>query len=164
MPKAVRPRINETTTDTIRTLIWEIFSASSHLEKIRRAWAQLLDITGPQWLIMMALETLDTGDGVPVGEVSSKLHVNSTFITAQTKQLESAGYIKRSTSSLDARVVLLSLTDRAIKTIAGFSDRREQVNDFIFGTLSHKELRETVDHLTLIRGRMEKALLMIGSD
>lgn len=162
--KPARPRIDEATTDATRTLIWELFSASSHLEDIRRAWAQFLNISGPQWLIMMAIETLDTGDGVPVGEVSSKLHVNSTFITAQSKQLESIGYIKRTASKLDARVVLLSLTDRAIKTIAAFSDQREQVNEFIFGILSPKELQDTVETLTLIRGRMEKALRMIGFD
>ena len=71
--------------DVIRRFIWEIASISVHLEELRQFWAKALGISGPQWMILMALSDLDKEDGVPVNVVSKMLHVDPSFVTTQSK-------------------------------------------------------------------------------
>ena len=49
---------------------------------------------------------LDTGNGVPVKDVSAMLHVDPSFVTTQSKMLEKNGFMRRVPSRQDARVVL----------------------------------------------------------
>ena len=66
-----------------------------HLEEIRQFWAKTLGISGPQWMILMAMADLDKADGVPVNVVSKLLHVDPSFVTTQSKLLEKKGFLRR---------------------------------------------------------------------
>lgn len=150
--------------ELVQTLVWNILSINSHMEDIRYFWAGVLQITGPQWLIVMAVHDLDRGNGVPVREVSAKLHVDPSFVTTQTKALEKNGFMRRKTSSEDARVVLLSLSDKAYKGLANLATRQESVEDYIFGDLSNEELERFTETLTMLRVRLEKASLRLAAE
>src|SRR6201985_446709 len=93
--------------DLVRRFTWEVASINVHLQEIRYFWAKTLGISGPQWMILMALADLDEKDGVPVNAVSKKLHVDSSFVTTQSKLLEKKGFLRRKTSAEDARIVLM---------------------------------------------------------
>ncbi len=82
-----------------RQIIWDIVSINSNLEEMRRHWARKFGVSGPQWMILMAINDLDQGEGVPVGEVSAKIHAVSTFVTTQTKLLEQRGLLSRVSST-----------------------------------------------------------------
>src|ERR1700754_1181803 len=118
--------------DVIRRFTWEIASISVHLEELRHFWAKTLGISGPQWMIIMALADMDQDDGVPVNAVSKKLHVDSSFVTTQSKLLEKKGFVRRKSSSADARIVQMSLTDKTYKHLASLAAEQEAVNEFIF--------------------------------
>jgi MarR family transcriptional regulator, organic hydroperoxide resistance regulator len=150
--------------ELVQTLVWNILSINSHMEDIRYFWAGVLQITGPQWLIVMAVHDLDRGNGVPVREVSAKLHVDPSFVTTQTKALEKNGFMRRKSSSEDARVVLLSLTDKAYKGLANLATRQESVEDYIFGDLTNEELERFTETLTMLRLRLEKASLRLAAE
>jgi MarR family transcriptional regulator, organic hydroperoxide resistance regulator len=150
--------------ELVQTLVWNILSINSHMEDIRYFWAGVLQITGPQWLIIMAVHDLDRGNGVPVREVSAKLHVDPSFVTTQTKALEKSGFMRRKPSSEDARVVLLSLTDKTYKGLANLSTRQESVEDYIFSDLSNEELERFTETLTKLRLRLEKASLRLAAE
>src|ERR1700742_2892568 len=96
--------------DVDRKFLWDIISTSIHVDEIQSFWAKSLNISSPQWMILMALSDLDHGQGVPVKDVSTKLHVDRSFITVQSKLLENDGLVRRIPSRNDARVVLLSLS------------------------------------------------------
>src|SRR5258707_12271333 len=96
--------------DLIRRFTWVIASMSVHLEELRYFWGKALGISGPQWMLLMALAEIDQDDGVPVNVVSKKLHVDSSFVTTQSKMLEKKGFIRRKTSTDDARIVQMYLT------------------------------------------------------
>src|SRR3954466_7303740 len=118
-PRDDLPKKGENRTEVIaREFAWDLVAINTHLEDIRRFWAESLGVSGPQWLILMAISELDQGKGVSVGEVSSKLQVNSTFVSAQTKELERSGLLTRTASPSDARIVLMSLTELARREIA----------------------------------------------
>src|SRR3982074_3916112 len=84
--------------DIGRRFAWEIVSINVDLQEIRYFWAKALGISGPQWMILMALADLDQGEGVPVKVVSKMLHVDPSFVTTQSKMLEKKGFMRRKTS------------------------------------------------------------------
>ncbi len=79
----------------VREFVWDVISINVHLEEIRSIWARNLGITSPQWLILMAVNDLDRGKGASVRAVSTKLHVDPSFVTTQTKSLEKNGFVRR---------------------------------------------------------------------
>jgi MarR family transcriptional regulator, organic hydroperoxide resistance regulator len=150
--------------DVIRRFTWAIASISVHLEELRYFWAKTLGISGPQWMILMALADMDQDVGVPVNAVSKKLHVDSSFVTTQSKLLEKKGFLRRKPSPDDARVVQMSLTDKTYKHLASLAAQQEELNEFIFAELDNQELDELTNKLTALKGRLEKACLKVVVD
>ena len=148
--------------DIARQFAWEIAAINVHLQEIRYFWAKALGISGPQWMILMALADLDQGEGVPVKVVSKMLHVDPSFVTTQSKMLEKKGFMRRKTSGDDARVVQMSLTDKTYKHIAALTSQQEELNNFIFGEFSDRELREFTGKLAALKNRLEKASLKVA--
>src|SRR5260221_11805551 len=150
--------------DVIRRFGWVIAAISVRLEELRYFWGKTLGISGPQWMILMALAEIDQDDGVPVNVVSKKLHVDSSFVTTQSKLLEKNGFIRRKTSTEDARIVQMSLTDKTYKHLASLAAQQEALNEFIFAELSNKQLDELIDTLSGLRNRLEKGRLKVIAD
>jgi len=150
--------------DTIRRFTWVIASISVHIEELRYFWAKTLGISGPQWMILMALADMDQADGVPVNAVSKKLHVDSSFITTQSKLLEKKGFLRRKTSTEDARIVQMSLTDKTYKHLASLASQQEALNDFIFAEFDDQQLDEITSKLSALKNRLEKACLKVVVD
>jgi DNA-binding MarR family transcriptional regulator len=150
--------------DAARQFAWEIASIGVHLEEIRHFWAKALGISGPQWMILMALVDLDEADGVPVNVVSKMLHVDPSFVTTQSKLLEKKGFLRRKPSERDARVVQMSLTDKTCKHLASIAARQEALNEFIFEGFDGRELIEFTGKLSALKNRLEKARLKIALD
>jgi DNA-binding MarR family transcriptional regulator len=155
----LRPPIGELNEEIVREFLWDVVLLGTFLEDIRRIWANALGVSGPQWLILMAIDDLDVGSGVSVVDVAKKIRVRGTFVTAQTKSLERSHLLVRKLSATDARIVLMSLTEEARNRIAKLSARRKKLNAFIFSDLDDRSLRDITDKLTLIRNRVERASL-----
>ena len=150
--------------DAVRRFTWAIAGIGVHLEELRYFWAKALGISGPQWMILMALADLDQDDGVPVNAVSKKLHVDSSFVTTQSKLLEKKGFLRRRTSDEDARIVQMSLTDKTYKQLAALASQQEALNEFIFSEFGENELDDLNNKLTALQHRLEKATLKVVVD
>lgn len=150
--------------DVIRRFTWAIAAIGVHLEELRYFWAKTLGISGPQWMILMALADMDEDDGVPVNVVSKKLHVDSSFVTTQSKLLEKKGFVRRRPSTEDARIVQMSLTDKTYKHLAGLAERQEALNEFIFSELNDKQLDDLNNTLAALKSRLEKATVKVTAD
>ena len=162
--KSDQPKPPTKNQDMVRRFAWEIASINVHLQELRYFWAKTLGISGPQWMILMALADLDKGDGVPVKVVSKMLHVDSSFVTTQSKLLEKKGFMRRKTSEDDARVVKMSLTDKSYKHIANLASQQEALNEFIFAEFSDRELTEFTGKLASLKNQFEKACLKVAMD
>jgi len=110
-------------------------------------------------MILVTLAELDRDKGVPVNAVAKKLHVDSSFVTTQSKILEKKALLRRKTSAEDARVVQMSLTDKAYKQMAELASRQEAVNEFVFGRLDGEELGDLTQKLAELSQQLEKACL-----
>jgi MarR family transcriptional regulator, organic hydroperoxide resistance regulator len=159
-----QPQPSARNQDLAMRFAWEIASINVHLQELRHFWAKTLGVSGPQWMILMALADLDKGDGVPVKVVSKMLHVDSSFVTTQSKMLEKKGFMRRKTSAEDARVVQMSLTDKSYKHIANLASQQEALNEFIFAEFSDSELTEFTDKLASLKNQFEKACLKVAID
>ena len=142
-------------------VIWDIFALSHYTDVVRRILAGMLGVTGPQWLIVTAIDDLDTGNGISVGTVSAKLHVNQTFVVAQSKLLEAGGFLSRRSSEEDARVVLLSLTERTRRGLQKIAPQRNEIKDFIFSELTDRDLKDFSATMSSLRAQIERAGLIL---
>jgi len=150
--------------DIIRRFTWEISSINMYLEELRQFWARTLGISGPQWLILMAISDLDKDDGVPINVVSKLLHVDPSFVTTQSKLLEKKGLLRRRPSPTDARVVRLSLVDKTQKHIASLNEQYKTIREFVFQEFDEDELTEFTAKLATLKGRLEKACVRLSLD
>ena len=144
-----------------RRLTWAIAAVSSRLQDLNQFWAETLGVSGPQWMILMAVDHFKTASGAPVREIATKLEVDPSFVASQSKLLEKAGFLDRSTSKEDSRVVLLSLTALAQTKILVLENRRSTLNQFVYEDLSPRELDDFVSKLTSLSKRLEKASLRL---
>jgi DNA-binding MarR family transcriptional regulator len=161
-PVAARDRTRNH--DLIKRFTWEIASISVYLEELRQFWARAIGVSGPQWMILMAISDLDKDDGVPVNVVSKMLHVDPSFVTTQSKLLEKKGLLRRKPSPTDARVVRMSLTDKTYKHLATLAAQHDAINEFIFAEFGEGELTEFTNKLAALKNRLERARLKVAVD
>jgi len=124
----------------VRDFIWNIVEIHSQIEEIHKGWADMLGITEPQWLILMAIDELDEGRGVSGVAVANKLRIHPAFVTNQTKKLEHMELLARVTSPDDARFLQISLTQKAQAEITKLSQKRQMINSTMFGGLDDQSL------------------------
>ena len=84
---------------------------------IYRPLLEPLRLTHPQYLVMLAL--WQHGD-LSLTEVASLVHLDPATVTPLVRRLETLGYVHKTRSERDARVVTISLTDvgQSLRTVA----------------------------------------------
>lgn len=95
-----RPQVTE-------LLCFSLYSASHAFTQLYRPLLDKLDLTYPQYLVMM---TLWHRDGQTVKELGKTLFLNSSTLTPLLKRLDGAGLITRIRNPRDEREVLIHLT------------------------------------------------------
>lgn len=146
-----------------RQISREIASIHAHLQTIRDFWARALGVTGPQWVILTALQELDRGEGVPVNAVSNRLLVDSSFVTTQSNLLEKNGFVRRKMSQEDARVVLMSLTNKTYRGMSALVERQSELEAFIFEEFADQGLDEFLLTIMALKLRLRKAAAKAAS-
>ncbi|MHC4047927.1 MarR family winged helix-turn-helix transcriptional regulator [Bradyrhizobium sp. 23AC] len=148
----------------VTDFIWNIVEIHSQLEEIHKGWAEMMGISEPQWLIMMAIDEIDEGRGVSGIAVANKLRIHPAFVTNQTKKLEENGLLSRVTSPDDARYLQISLTEKARAEIASLSNKRQALNLTMFAGLDEASLEYLNKRLASIakNSRLASQKLSIG--
>ncbi len=98
-------------------LCFPIYAAANAVQKAYRPHLTPLGLTYPQYLVMLVLWERD---GLALGDIGRRLHLDSGTLTPLLKRLEAAGLVARRRSDEDERVVLITLTEagRALKARA----------------------------------------------
>lgn len=155
---------NEHLDDRARRLVWAIAAVSARLEDLRYFWAEALGVSGPQWMILMTVNESKASAGIPVREIAKKLEVDPSFVASQSKRLEEIGFLARSTSKDDSRVVLLALTALAQKQFSILALRQSALNEFVYEDLSPLDVEDIVSKLMILSKRLERAALRLESE
>ncbi len=89
-------------------LCFALYSTGLAMNKVYRKLLRKLDLTYPQYLVMLVLWERD---GVSVSGIGERLFLDSATLTPLLKRLEAAGLVARTRSAQDERQVVVSLTD-----------------------------------------------------
>ena len=88
-------------------LCFALYSANLAMHKLYRQLLVKLDITYPQYLVMLVLWERDD---VTVSDIGERLFLDSATLTPLLKRLEAAGLVLRQRSRQDERQVVVTLT------------------------------------------------------
>jgi DNA-binding MarR family transcriptional regulator len=88
-------------------LCFALYSTGLAMNKVYRKLLRRLDLTYPQYLVMLVLWERDA---LTVSEIGARLFLDSATLTPLLKRLEAAGLVSRSRSTLDERQVVVTLT------------------------------------------------------
>jgi DNA-binding MarR family transcriptional regulator len=89
-------------------LCFALYSTGLAMNKVYRKLLRKLDLTYPQYLVMLVLWERD---GVTVSDIGARLFLDSATLTPLLKRLEASGLVARARSNADERQVVVSLTD-----------------------------------------------------
>lgn len=89
-------------------ICFPLYVLSKEITGLYRPILEELDLTYPQYLVMMVLWEKD---GLAVSHIGEKLFLDSGTLTPVLKRLENKGFINRIRNKEDERVVQLFLTE-----------------------------------------------------
>jgi DNA-binding MarR family transcriptional regulator len=142
--------------DPLMKMLQSILSIEGNLRTLFSECGKRLDISGPQWMLLLVLEQQE-GSGIPVKEIASAMSCDPSFVTSSARQLESQGLVSKSPSSTDARVVLIRLTDTGRIKLANLNRLRKAYRREVFRGVGDEEVSSLSDRLSIIAQRSEKA-------
>ena len=90
-------------------LCFPLYACARQITGAYTPFLKKLGITYTQYIVFMVLWEQD---GIPVGALGKRLHLDNGTLTPLLKKMETAGYVTRTRSYEDERVVIVSLTDK----------------------------------------------------
>ena len=139
-----------------RRLVQDLLTVSRRLEMARDYFGRRINVTGPQYNLVMTVAQLQGATGVSVGSVAQAMHVSSAFVTSETRKLSDIGLIRKRPNPNDGRGALLSLTPAGRVKIDGVIGEIRTVNDLFFGLLGAQLFAELCASAgVLVRGSNE---------
>src|SRR3954466_8848498 len=91
-------------------LSFALYGAANRMVRLHKPLLEPLGLTFPQYLVVLELIN---GAPLSVGELGTRLDMDTGTITPLVKRLESAGFVTRTRDVTDERRVLVELTPRA---------------------------------------------------
>ena len=130
-------------------LCFALYSAGLAMNKVYRKLLKSLELTYPQYLVMMVLWE---DESLSVSEIGERLFLDSATLTPLLKRLETAGLVTRVRSRDDERHVVISLTARgkALQAKAG----KVQESVFCATQCTPDQLMRLKQELQELRGKL----------
>lgn len=91
-----------------RQLCFPLYAAARNVTGLYTPHLKPLGLTYTQYLVFLVLWEKD---GIQVGEICERLMLDNGTVSPLLKKLEQAGYVARTRSSADDRVVVITLTE-----------------------------------------------------
>ncbi|MBP8849692.1 MAG: MarR family transcriptional regulator [Breznakibacter sp.] len=119
-------------------LCFPVYAASRLITREYQPYLDKLEITYPQYLVLMVLWE---SDGITVNEISQKLYLNTNTITPLLKRMETQGILSRQRSGSDERKVIVTLTQKGQELkVEASSIPQALAANLLTGTISVDEL------------------------
>ncbi|RBK93432.1 MarR family transcriptional regulator, partial [Xanthomonas oryzae pv. oryzae] len=96
-------------------LCFALYSTNLAMHKLYRGLLKALDLTYPQYLVMLVLWETDERS---VSEIGERLYLDSATLTPLLKRLQAVGLVSRTRAVNDERQVIIALTEtgRALRS------------------------------------------------
>lgn len=132
--------------DKFRALVDSLVAFAGKLQQIREAIARRMDLTPPQYNILMVLAHIGR-PGMTISEMAQQLRVSVPFIVTETRRLDDAGLLRKQSDEEDRRRVNLVLTEKGMAALVAISPLQCDVNDVLFSSLDQRDF-EALGKLT----------------
>ena len=109
-------------------ICFPLYAAARSVTGLYTPWLKELGLTYTQYITFLVLWEKD---GITVGEICERLMLDNGTVSPLLKKMESAGYITRSRSAEDDRVVVITLTDQGREMQDKAKDIPEKVGECI---------------------------------
>ena len=122
---------------------------------LSRGPAQVLkveDLSATQYNVLRILR--GAREGLPCGEIASRMITRDPDITRLLDRLEKRGLISRCRETKDRRMVMARITPEGLKLLAGLDDPVEEAHRTQLGHLGKERLRELAELLEDARERV----------
>ncbi len=147
-----------------RRLIYDMFTVSVRMQKVRDAIAERMGLTGPQYTILMAVGQLAGESGVTVTAVAQHLHVSGAFATVEIGKLARLGLVAKTANPDDGRSVLVRLTPDGRRRIESVAADLRAVNDRFFASLDADAFRALAATMAELVEDSENALAHLAME
>jgi DNA-binding MarR family transcriptional regulator len=134
-------------------LCFPVYAASRLITREYQPFLDKLEITYPQYLVLMVLWE---NDSLPVNDIAKKLFLNTNTITPLLKRMEQQGLINRKRSEMDERKVLVQLTENG----KGLQEKASRIPEELVKRLSDSEL--TLDDLVNLKERLNSVISFLS--
>ncbi|TCB47706.1 MarR family transcriptional regulator [Acinetobacter sp. ANC 4779] len=124
-------------------LCFPIYAASNLIVKAYRPFLEPLELTYPQYLVMLVLWEKDS---ISVGDLGQILHLDSGTLTPLLKRMEKSEIISRSRDPKDERRVLISLKEKGRQLRAS----AEKIPKELSQSIKLENLSDLKDQLKLL--------------
>ena len=132
-------------------LCFPLYAAARSVTGLYTPWLKPLGLTYTQYLVFLVLWEKD---GIPVGEICEKLMLDNGTVSPLLKKMEKAGYIVKTRSAEDDRVVVITLTDEGRALQEQVSDIPAKVGSCV--DLSPEKAQELYYLLYELLGRKKR--------
>jgi MarR family transcriptional regulator, organic hydroperoxide resistance regulator len=129
------PLLEDGSDQRFRVMVADLFTIATRMEMVREHLGRRMDISGPQYSIVVAVAHLQGRDGISVGTLAQALHVSSAFIATEGGKLVRRRLLLKRINPLDRRGVLLSVAPAGRLAVDRVSAEIRTVNDLFFGAL-----------------------------
>ena len=89
-------------------MCFPLYAASRSVISLYTPWLKPMGLTYTQYLVFLVLWEKD---GITVGEICSRLMLDNGTLSPLLKKMQQAGYIDKTRSQEDDRIVLITLTE-----------------------------------------------------
>lgn len=138
-------------------LCFPLYAASRLTTKIYAPYLKEMDITYPQYLVMLVLWQNGNQSLKAIGE---RLYLESNTLTPLIKRLEQKELVKRKRSTKDERAVVISLTQRGKELKDQAKDIPNKISEAFkesaFEELELKEFQKTLFNLLEMLNKYDK--------
>ena len=124
----MKEKDNNVTMKLENQLCFPLYAAARSVTGLYTPWLKQLGLTYTQYITFLVLWEKD---GIPVGEICEKLMLDNGTVSPLLKKMENAGYITRSRSAEDDRVVVITLTEQGREMQERAKDIPEKVGECI---------------------------------
>ena len=109
-------------------MCFPLYAASRHMISLYTPWLKPLGLTYTQYIVFLVLWEKD---GCTVGELCEKLMLDNGTLSPLLKKMQRSGYVERTRSKADDRVVVITLTEAG----RALQEKAKDVPGFVAGCI-----------------------------
>ncbi|MFC0283164.1 MarR family winged helix-turn-helix transcriptional regulator [Camelimonas abortus] len=144
-----------------RAMIHDTLAFSARIQEVRARLGALLNLSGSQYTILVALSHLQGADGIGVNTLAGHLHLSGAFVTIEVNRLVERGFVRKVTNPEDRRRVLLTVTPLARAELEAITSVQRPANDALFADISRADFHRLRRLLPVLVENADRALKLL---